>query len=305
MVYCRTEANISQVIFFVPETAYRREINTDRASTENLLYPPPHKEKPPFQAGAAGQRSTFTQRLALFNGRKTDENPIELLLRPFALLIHPAIIWGMITQGAMIGWTVMIGVVLGIAFMGPPLWFNEMKTGYVYTGAFVGAALGFVLSGLFSDWSARLLSRRNAGVYEPEFRILLVVPQSLIGVIGIFGFGLATDNVGKYGVYLASFFFGMEVMGMVLGATASALYLVDAHRDIAIESFTCLLLFKNFFSFGLTWKAVDWVGQLGVWKLFWIIGVVQIAVCLLSLPMCMFSLFLSPSPSPSPCVSCG
>jgi len=194
----------------------------------------------------------------------------------------------MITQGAMIGWTVMIGVVLGIVFMGPPLWFTETETGYMYAGAFIGAALGFLLSGLFSDWSARHLSRRNAGVYEPEFRILLVVPQMLIGVIGIFGFGLATSNVSKYGVYLASFFFGMEVMGMVLGATASALYLVDAHRDIAIESFTCLLLFKNFFSFGLTWKAVDWVQQVGVWRLFWIVGVVQIAVCLLSLPMYIF-----------------
>lgn len=35
---------------------------------------------------------------------------------------------------------------------------------------------------------------------------------------------------------------GIRVMGMIFGAVASALYLVDAHRDIAIESFTCLLL---------------------------------------------------------------
>jgi len=173
-------------------------------------------------------------------------------------------------------------------FMGPPLWFSEVKTGYMYTGAFVGATVGFVLSGFFSDWSAKYLSRKNGGTYEPEFRIFLVAPQMVVGVVGIFGFGLATSNVSKYGPYLASFFFGMEVMGMVLGATASALYLVDAHRDITVESFTCLLLFKNFFSFGLTWKAVGWVQKTGTWKLFWIIGVVQIAVCLLSVPMYIF-----------------
>jgi hypothetical protein len=39
---------------------------------------------------------------------------------------------------------------------------------------------------------------------------------------------------------------------MVMGATASAQYLLDAHRDIAIETFTCLIIFKNLLSFVLT-----------------------------------------------------
>lgn len=169
--------------------------------------------------------------------------------------------------------------------MGPPLWFTEAKTGYMYTGAFLGAMLGFLMSGLLADWSAKALARHNGGVYEPEFRLVLVIPQTVIGAIGLFGFGFTAADPYKYGQYWPSFFFGMEVMGMVLGATASALYLVDAHREISVESFTCLLLFKNFFSFVLTWYAVDWVVS-GVWGLFRIIGAVQIGVGLLSIPMC-------------------
>lgn len=109
------------MFFCVPETAYRREFNTDMASKEDLFLPvrggkdsgepvkpqsgedTPKPQKRPFRAG-----------LALFNGRKTDESMIKLLARPFPLLVHPAIFWGMLTQGALIGWTVMIGVVLGI-----------------------------------------------------------------------------------------------------------------------------------------------------------------------------------------------
>jgi hypothetical protein len=34
----------------------------------------------------------------------------------------------------------------------------------------------------------------------------------------------------KYGWFWPDFFFALEVMGMVLGAVASALYIVDAHR---------------------------------------------------------------------------
>ena len=60
-------------------------------------------------------------------------------------------------------------------FLGPPLWFDEVHTGYMYTGPFIGAVLGFLLAGLLADWSAKIMIRRNRGIYEPEFRIILVV----------------------------------------------------------------------------------------------------------------------------------
>ena len=91
-------------------------------------------------------------------------------------------------------------------------------------------------------------------------------------------------------------------MGMVIGAVASALYIVDAHRrskhsphfklaknasgEIAIEAFTCLIIFKNFFSFGLTFSAYHWLVQHGTLRTFMIIASVQVVICLLSIPMC-------------------
>ena len=100
------------------------------ASTENL-FPPERSERNGKDSGQpielqSGEdirlaphspepkKRPFYADLALFNGRKTDESMIKLLARPFPLLLHPAIFWGMLTQGALIGWTVMIGVVLGV-----------------------------------------------------------------------------------------------------------------------------------------------------------------------------------------------
>ncbi len=60
--------------------------------------------------------------------------------------------------------------------------------------------------------------------------------------------------------------------------------------EIAIEAFTCLLIFKNFFSFGLTFSAYDWVKvQGGVYNSFIAISSLQVAICLLSIPMCKSS----------------
>lgn len=80
---------------------------------------------------------------------------------------------------------------------------------------------------------------------------------------------------------------------MVIGAVASSLYIVDAHRDIAIEAFTCMIIFKNFFSFGLTWSAYNWLVQNGTYKTFMAISSVQVVICLLAIPMCKYPVMSS------------
>lgn len=170
--------------------------------------------------------------------------------------------------------------------LGPPLFFNEVQTGYMYTGAFIGALLGFALAGLVSDPCVRLMSKRNGGIYEPEFRMILVIPQLIFGCAGLYGFGITSADPGRYGWFWPDFFFALEVMGMVLGAVASALYIVDAHRDIAIEGFTCLLVFKNIFSFGLTWSGFNWLADIGIKPVFLAISSVQVVVCCTTVLMC-------------------
>ncbi|KAF2474725.1 MFS transporter-like protein [Lindgomyces ingoldianus] len=300
------------VIFFVPETSFKREQRFDIDTMGNLIT----QDKPETRAnsgesgcatngdvekpegrdsvhGVGGQTTprpmaTWKQSLMPFNGRKTDERYLHLLLRPFPLFFHPGILWACLIQGTLIGWTVLIGVVLAAVMMSPPLWFGEVETGYMYTGAFVGALLGFILSGLLADWSARYLTRLNHGVYEPEFRLVLVIPQLILGCTGLYGFGWTAANMPKYGWFWPDFFFALEVMGMVLGAVSSALYIVDAHRDMAVEGFTCLLVFKNLFSFGLTFKGFDWIVQGGVKPVFIAIASVQVGICMLTVPMYVF-----------------
>lgn len=179
---------------------------------------------------AFSPKRSYRQSLMPFSGRKTDENFFKLLLRPFPLFAHPAILWGCLTQGTLIGWTVFIGIILAAIFLGPPLFWSEVETGYAYAGAFIGAVLGFLVAGGLADWSAKFMTRRNGGIYEPEFRIVLVIPQLVFATAGLYGFGVVSADLQNYTWFLPVFFFALEVMGMVIGAVASALYIVDAHR---------------------------------------------------------------------------
>lgn len=195
--------------------------------TANAPGPVPVRSEPPPKA-------TFAQSLALFNGRKTDESFWKLLLRPLPLFLQPAFFWACLIQGMMIGWTVFIGVILAQFFLAAPLWWGEEKTGYAYTAAFIGALLGFVIAGALSDWSAKFMTKLNNGIYEPEFRIVLVIPQMILGCAGLYGWGITVDGLleNKYHYAVPLTFFALEVAGMVIGAVASSLYIVDAYREL-------------------------------------------------------------------------
>ncbi|KAL8922954.1 MAG: hypothetical protein Q9208_004916 [Pyrenodesmia sp. 3 TL-2023] len=147
------------VFFFVPETAFTRPSNPYVEALENGTSQRPdecHKPTPADgstykttpdtsnptsfekhdynpQAQMSSDpptRATYAQSLLPFNGRKTNDNFFKLVVRPFPLFLHPAVFWACLIQGTLIGWTVMIGVVLAAIFLGPPLWFNEVQTGY-------------------------------------------------------------------------------------------------------------------------------------------------------------------------------
>jgi MFS family permease len=178
-------------------------------------------------------KTTYAQSLRLFNGRKTEESFLKLFIRPFILLFHPAIMWAYLIQGAMIGWTVFIGVCIAAILISPPLFFNEEQTGYEYTGAFIGALIGFIIAGALGDSVPALMTRLNRGRYEPEFRLILVIPQLILGCAGLYGFGIVSNDIMKYRWLWPSFFFSLEVAGMVVGAVASSLYIVDAYRRSA------------------------------------------------------------------------
>ena len=142
-------AMLPLVFFFVPETAFRREdsLNTDIVGEDSVQHnlasnvAPAHDtnptengqsldssiptslEKDHSPASHIPPKVSFARSLLPFNGRKTDENFLKLVLRPLPLFLHPAIFWACLIQGTLIGWTVMIGVVLAVSL---PLRFMEI-----------------------------------------------------------------------------------------------------------------------------------------------------------------------------------
>jgi magnesium-transporting ATPase (P-type) len=62
----------------------------------------------------------------------------------------------------------------------------------------------------------------------------------------------------------------------------------DVIGEIAIEAFTCMMIFKNIFSFGLTWSGYHWLVIGGIKRVFIICSTVQVGICLLTVPLYFF-----------------
>lgn len=64
-------------------------------------------------------------------------------------------------------------------FGAPPNLFPPTKLGYIFVFPFVFAVLGFILGAVLSDGFPKWAARHNHGVFESEFRLILLPPFSL------------------------------------------------------------------------------------------------------------------------------
>ena len=67
--------------------------DAEKMSGENGVRAPDQHATPADPDPTFPRKATFKESLMPFNGRKTDEGFLHLLLRPFTLFIHPGILW--------------------------------------------------------------------------------------------------------------------------------------------------------------------------------------------------------------------
>lgn len=207
-------------------------------------------------------RKSFLQRLQPFSGSYSDMPLWKMALNPFLVLIHPAVIWSTLLLAITTAWYVVVNFVSAQIFAGPPYLLEAVDIGYMSAGPTVGGTIGSIIAGLISDPIAAALARWNHGIYEPEFRLVLIIPMLISSVIGWFLFGTLAEQ-GRSPA-LMTFIWGIASTSMQFCSAAIGTYMVDAYPDISTEVFIIGMVVKNFAFFGLSCKlpTVLWVTRL-------------------------------------------
>ncbi|KAI8657032.1 hypothetical protein LRP88_12345 [Fusarium phalaenopsidis] len=289
------------VILFVPETTYNRSpvfnidrigSNTDLDGAEEKRADADHVEIAQCKSSPGSTTSdlpwpkTFYQELALYNGRFTEKSLISMVLASIFIILNLIASYNIFVSGLIMAWFVAMSVLAGVMFAAPPWGFNAAAVGYVSAGPLVGGALATIFLGLVSDPLIKFMTRRNKGVYEPEFRLVLASVGAIFSVAGLVGFGHAIES--QLSIYAISTIWGITLFGMSVAASVTMAYALDAQPAHAVEMFIMNITFKNFFFYGLTNFIVDWYVARGAAELFDTIAGITGFLMLLTVPMYVY-----------------
>lgn len=233
-------------------------------------------------------KRSFVQQLRLYEGRLHQDNWFRVAIRPFILFAYPAVLWSAVVYACSVGWLIVLSETVAIVYRNPESYnFSALSTGLIYLSPFIGGVLGTVVAGKVSDIIVRALARRNGGLYEPEFRLIMAIPVALTTGIGLMGFGWSAQNHDAW--IVPTIFFGLMSFGCTLGSTTAITFCVDSYRQYAGEALVTLNFSKNIFH-GLVFSLFvnEWMENKGVKEVFLALGGIQLALLAFTVPMYIY-----------------
>ncbi|KAL4250309.1 MFS transporter superfamily protein [Abortiporus biennis] len=247
------------VFFFVPETTYTREPIPSNKSTSST------KEKSDSidleKTSASSEEITsiellvpppsFISQLKIWNGTFSNQNFFTIFLRPIPFVFSPVTIFIFFVHGMQTVWLSLVPLCSSTIFT-LEYHFTASQIGLTNLGGLVGIVLGMIISGPLIDWGVVFMSRRNRGIYEPEFR-LLFMSAMLFGVFGYVGWAVGNSNgmpwIGAVACIMLLNF------SMIISGSAAVTYLLDAHGENALHCLAISNFSKNMVLYGSTFFA--------------------------------------------------
>lgn len=268
---------VPAIFFLVPETVYLKntEVYYDEKDTESInkveMNDPPR---------------SFTSQLRVFNGRLSDESFWKLAIKPLPLIAFPAVVFSTLVYGSFMTWLVTFGVLSVNIFSAPPYNLNPAQVGLTNLPLLAVSLIANPLSGFLADRISRFMARRNNGIYEPEFRLTLMIPATIASTAGFIGFGISVSQGAPLVIPL--FFMTLHSVSVGFASTASFAYVIDCHPQDANQAFVTINFMKAVFTFISSLFINGWYTSSGPLVVFVTIGIVNLVISLMTIPMYIF-----------------
>ncbi|KAI1001691.1 hypothetical protein K3495_g6509 [Podosphaera aphanis] len=236
-----------------------------------------------------GERSLdFRSQLKPYHGRMSHENWFKVAIRPFKLFAYPAVLWSAAVYSCSVGWLIVLSESVIILFRSNATYgFSALSIGLIYISPLIGGVLGTAVAGKISDFIAKYMSRKNGGLYEPEFRLLMAVPVAITTVAGLIGIGWSVQEHNYWIVPVT--FFGIISFGCSLGVTTAITFCVDSYKQYAVEALVTLNFSKNIFhGLAFSFFVTKWIEDDGPKKVFMWLGLIQLMLMFFTIPMYIF-----------------
>lgn len=231
-------------------------------------------------------KKSYLQTLKPYIGRQSEDKLWMISLRPYVLYLYPPVLFSTLVYSMSVVWLIVVSETISHIFSSQPYEFPLTSVGLLYISTFIGGCLGSAVAGKVSDMFVRIMLRHNNGVYEPEFRLVMMVPVMITTSMGLMGYGWATHDGDHWAV--VCIFLGLLGFGCSLGSTTAITYCVDSYKMFASEALVSLNVSKNVLGFVFSLFNTMAVESRGQKTVFLAYGGAQIFLCLFGIPLYVY-----------------
>ncbi|KAH7110743.1 major facilitator superfamily domain-containing protein [Dactylonectria macrodidyma] len=228
----------------------------------------------------------YTRKLRIFRGRVSKANFFRDLVSPFQLMAYPAVLYGATINGFCTALAIGTGLLSTVLLTQPPYNLTPTFLGIVNIAPFLVGLVAAPTAGWMADAVAKSLARRNGGVFEPEFRILLMAIGAPIFIASFIGFGESVARGHPLPIVLA--WLGVQHAGFPFVIQAALSYVLDCHAHESNLAFVVIAFFKAIFAFIATSFLSGFMIKVGVRHFFYGVAGVTTAVLMLSVPVYVY-----------------
>lgn len=125
----------------------------------------------------------------------------------------------------------------------------------------VGVILGWLAGHFLHDAVGRFYTRRHGGRLDPEARLIITYPATLILCLSLIILGLSFQY--KWHYMVIAIFATMQCFGVMIVTTAINAYLLDCYPEGSGEVSAWITASRNWSGFMATYIQIEWVLQLG------------------------------------------
>jgi hypothetical protein len=193
------------------------------------------------------EREPYMSRLRLWRGRISPESYWKGVVKPLPLIAYPAVLFSTVVYGSYFTWLLTISVLSAAAFSAPPYNLNPAQLGLTNLPLLGVGLIGSPLSGWMADGVAKYMARKNKGVFEPEFRLTLMLVATPLATAGFLGFGMSVQN--KMPLVWPMLFMSIHSLSVPFASQASLAYVIDCHPRDANHAFVTINFAKAVFTF--------------------------------------------------------
>ncbi|KAK1455618.1 hypothetical protein CMEL01_04378 [Colletotrichum melonis] len=217
----------------------------------------------------------------------TDKNIIRLLAELFVNFINPAVLWILTVSAVLNACFVASSYILSQIWSMPPYNLNVEQNGFFWAGALIGGLFA-IPAGSLCEFSAKIMSKWNGGLYEAEFRIPVNILGAALSGLGWFLLMWVVDHPSTNGYFLGAFCLGCMAFSISVPSTSAGLYILNTFPQRSSEIFIVQMMLKNFLFYSFSTFINTWTTEAGPGTVFMVLGTVSLGLFTTCIPMYIF-----------------